>query len=108
VLAEALVHQGKLEEAERYALAAVQTVGPQDASSIPATKTTLGVVRAAQGRHHEAEVLLREAVDRAADLAPGWVYSASVKRLAEFLRARGRTDEAAELEAPIDSPTSVG
>jgi tetratricopeptide (TPR) repeat protein len=108
VLAEALVHQGKLEEAERYALAAVQTVGPQDASSIPGTKTTLGVVWAAQGRHHEAEVLLREAVDRASDLAPGWIYAASVKRLAEFLRARGRTDEAAELEAPIDSPTRVG
>jgi class 3 adenylate cyclase/tetratricopeptide (TPR) repeat protein len=108
ILAEILVHQGKIEEAERYALQANRTVGPHDASSIPSTRTTLGLVRAAQGRDEEAEALLREAVDRASDLAPGWVYGASVKRLSQFLRTRGRTEEAADLEALIDAPLRVG
>jgi tetratricopeptide (TPR) repeat protein len=110
ILAEILVHQDKIEEAERYATEAIQTVGRHDASSIPTTRTTLGLVRAAQGRDEEAETLLREAVDRASDVAPGWVYATSVKRLSEFLRTRGRTGEAeaAELEARIEVPTRVG
>ena len=106
ILAEILVHQDKIEEAERYAAEAIQTVGRHDASSIPTTRTTLGLVRAAQGRDEEAEALLREAVDRASDVAPGWVYATSVKRLSEFLMARGRTGEAAELEALIEVPTA--
>jgi ATP/maltotriose-dependent transcriptional regulator MalT len=110
ILAEILVHQDKIEEAERYATEAIQTVGRHDASSIPTTRTTLGLVRAAQGRDEEAETLLREAVDRASDVAPGWVYATSVKRLSEFLRTRGRTGEAeaAEREARIEVPTRVG
>jgi tetratricopeptide (TPR) repeat protein len=108
ILAEALLRQDELEEAEDYALAAVETVGPQDASSIPTTRMTLGAVRAAQGRDEEAERLLREAVDRAADLAPGWVQANCLSRLLEFLRARGRGEEADELEATATTPTGVG
>jgi class 3 adenylate cyclase/tetratricopeptide (TPR) repeat protein len=108
VLAEVFLRQGKFEEAERYAVEAIQTVGPQDASSIPTTRTTLGLVRAAQGRDEEAETLLREAVDRASDLAPGWVHAASVNQLSQFLRVRGRTEEAAKLDALIEPPTRVG
>jgi class 3 adenylate cyclase/tetratricopeptide (TPR) repeat protein len=107
ILAEVLVHQDRLEEAERYAVKAIETVGGQDASSIPTTRTALGLVRAAEGRDAEAELLFREAVDRASALAPGWVYATSVNRLAEFLRSRGRGDEADELDARIDAPTRV-
>ena len=100
ILAEVLVHQGKVDEAECYALEAVRTVGPQDVTSLATTRMTLGLVRLAQGRDGEAETLLREAVAHASVLTRGRCLSATVARLAEFLRARGRTDEAAELERP--------
>jgi tetratricopeptide (TPR) repeat protein len=108
VLAEILVHRGKLEEAERYALEAIQTVGAQDATSLATTQMSLGVVRAAQGRDEEAEALLREGVDRASDRVPRWITAATANRLSQFLRARGRLDEAAELDALVDIPTRVG
>ncbi len=99
ILAEALVRQGRVDEGERYALEAIETVGPQDVMSLATTRMALGVVRAAQGRDEEAERLLREAVDRAVDVAPGFVQALAVGRLAEFLRTRGRDDEAAEIDA---------
>src|ERR671935_1932157 len=60
-LAELLLEENRTEEAERFALAARETVGPHDVTSISTTKMTLGLVRAAQGRDEEAEALLREA-----------------------------------------------
>jgi class 3 adenylate cyclase/tetratricopeptide (TPR) repeat protein len=99
ILAEALVKQDRLDEAERYALEAIETVGPQDVMSLATTRMALGVVRAAQGRDEEAERLLREAVERAVDLAPGFVQALVIDRLAQFLRTRGRDGEAAELDA---------
>ncbi|HKD33738.1 MAG TPA: AAA family ATPase [Gaiellaceae bacterium] len=99
ILAEALVWQGRIEEAERYALAAIETVGPQDVMSLATTRVALGVVRAAQGREEEAERLLREALERAVEVAPAFVQAFAIDRLAGFLRARGRDDEAAQLDA---------
>jgi tetratricopeptide (TPR) repeat protein len=90
VLAEALLQQGRVDDAERYALEAVKTVGDQDATSLPTTRMTLGMVRAAQGRDDEAEKLLREANTRATELAPIWIHKAVRARLKEFLWARGR------------------
>jgi class 3 adenylate cyclase/tetratricopeptide (TPR) repeat protein len=108
ILAEALARQGKTEEAERYALEALQTVGPQDVTSLATTRMALGIVRAAQGRDAEAEALLREAVERAADVAPGWIHALAVRHLARFLTTRGRVDEAAELDAQVEKPVSAG
>jgi hypothetical protein len=68
----------------------------------------LGIVKAAQGRDAEAEALLREAVDRAADVAPGWVHALAVRHLAQFHATRGRADEAAELDAQVEKPVSAG
>jgi len=61
-LAEALVRNGKLKEAERVAEHARATVGREDAWSFASTLHALGSVRAAQGRAAEAETLLREAL----------------------------------------------
>jgi hypothetical protein len=66
--------------------------------SLSTTKLALGVVRAAQGRHEEAEPLLREAVD---GLEAFQMYSPereALRLLAGFLRDRGRDDEAAAYE----------
>jgi class 3 adenylate cyclase/tetratricopeptide (TPR) repeat protein len=97
ILAEALVKQGRIDEAERYALEAIETVGPQDVSSLATTRTTLGVVRAAQRRDDEAEALLREAVERAVEVAPRFVQELAIDRLAEFLTTRSREEEAVQL-----------
>jgi class 3 adenylate cyclase/tetratricopeptide (TPR) repeat protein len=61
-LADVMLARGRIEEAERYALAANETVGREDAWSRALTLSGLGLVRAAQGREEEAETLLREAV----------------------------------------------
>jgi class 3 adenylate cyclase/tetratricopeptide (TPR) repeat protein len=93
-LAEVLVRLGRVEEAERVALEAVETVGEHDLSSRATTTMTLGLVRAAQGKDAEAEALLLDAL--ALVEATGfrglevWVLS----RLEEFLRERGRDEEA--------------
>ena len=62
-LAQVLVGQGRLDEAERFALEARETVGPEDRVSVSTTKIALGEVRAAQGRDAEAEALFREALE---------------------------------------------
>ena len=56
--------QGRVDEAERFALAARETVGPHDISSLATTAMSLGLVRAAQGRDDEAEELLRRRTTR--------------------------------------------
>jgi class 3 adenylate cyclase/tetratricopeptide (TPR) repeat protein len=60
-LADVMLARGRISEAERYALAARETVGGEDAWSRALTLSTLGLVRAAQGRTSEAESLLKEA-----------------------------------------------
>jgi tetratricopeptide (TPR) repeat protein len=101
-LAELLVAQGRVEEAERFALAARETVGPQDVSSLATTTMALGKVRAAQGRDDEAEQLLREAFDSIAQTEHRVNQCETLDALTEFLRARGRDDEADELDARRD------
>src|ERR671932_548355 len=96
-LAQLLVRTGRVEEAERLALSALETVGPEDATSLITTTMALGVVRAAQGRDEEAEQLMRQAVDAAASfklfaIEPLWTFT-------QFLKERGREEEAAPYEA---------
>ena len=97
-LAQVLLEQGKVDEAERYALESRQTVGPRDMHSRSTTRVALGLVRAAQGQDEEAEALLREALE----ILDGTDYRRyrfePLEALARFLRERGRVDEAAPYE----------
>jgi class 3 adenylate cyclase/ATP/maltotriose-dependent transcriptional regulator MalT len=97
-LAMVLVEQGELDEAERFALEARETVGPEDRVSISTTKLALGVVRAAQRRDAEAEALMLEAIDGFELYGLRALEHWGLRYLIEFLRARGRDDEAAAYE----------
>jgi class 3 adenylate cyclase/tetratricopeptide (TPR) repeat protein len=98
-LAELLLAQGRVDEAERFALAARETVGPHDVSSLASTSMSLGLVRAAQGRDEEAEELLRQAYETVAPTELRLTQCEILRALTQFLRDRGREDEAAELDA---------
>jgi class 3 adenylate cyclase/tetratricopeptide (TPR) repeat protein len=97
-LAELLLAEGRVDEAERLALAARETVGPHDVTSLATTAMSLGLVRAAQGNDEEAEELLREAYDTISTTLHRSGQREALEALAQFLRERGRDDEAAELE----------
>jgi tetratricopeptide (TPR) repeat protein len=101
MLAQVLAERGKLDEAERIALAARQTVGPEDAVSQLTTAMALGVVRAAQGRDEEAERLLRSAVEGLHRSAFRSSEPEALRYLIGFLRERDRADEAAPYEARL-------
>jgi class 3 adenylate cyclase/tetratricopeptide (TPR) repeat protein len=93
-LAELLLERGRVEEAERYALESRETVGPLDVTSRATTTMALGKVRAAQGRDLEAEELLRAAVKIVEPTHFRQHESETLEALAQFLRDRGREDEA--------------
>ena len=102
-LAQVLVARGKIDEAERYALEARETVGPHDTISRSTTRMALGLVRSAQGRDEEAEALLREAVEIVAGKELYLIRREVLLALAAFLRDRDRGDEAEEYEAEVAS-----
>ncbi len=97
-LAELYVRLGRLEEAERYALEARESVGPDDRSSISTTKLSLGVVRAAQGRDEEAAELMHEAVDDARCTDQRALERWAIGKVIEFHRSRGQDDEVQRYE----------
>ena len=103
-LAEVLLETGRVDEAERHALAAHALVSPHDLTSRSSTTTTLGRVRAAQGRDEEAEQLLRESFALLVDTDYRLLEVAARVALARFLRASGRDAEATELEAGLPEP----
>ena len=97
-LAELLLKRGRVEEAERFALDARETVGPMDLTSRATTAGSLAIVRSAQGRYDEAEELFREGVDALADTEFGGIEYEVLEPYAQFLRDRGRDDEAERVE----------
>jgi class 3 adenylate cyclase/tetratricopeptide (TPR) repeat protein len=97
-LAELLLVRGRTEEAERFALEARDTVGPLDVTSRATTAGSLAQVRAAQGRDEEAEALFREALATVAETDFRNIEHEVLGPFAQFLRERGRDDEAERLE----------
>jgi tetratricopeptide (TPR) repeat protein len=98
-LAQVLVRLGRLEEAERFALEARETVGPEDRMSGPTTKIALAEVRAAQGRDAEAEALFREALEGLELFGFRASERQALESVIDFYRERGRDDEVARYEA---------
>jgi class 3 adenylate cyclase/tetratricopeptide (TPR) repeat protein len=94
-LAEVLIRKGKLDEAERLAVEATMTVGDDDLSSRATTTMTLGLVRAAQGRDEDAEALFLEALALLEHTGFRGLEAWITTRLEEFLRERGRDEDAA-------------
>ena len=110
-LAEVYVQLGRLDEAERYALQARESVGPDDRVSISTTKLSLGLVRAAQGRDAEAEALMDEALGDMRRAEQAALERWGLRHIVEFHRGRGREDAAlryeerlAELESSSTAP----
>ena len=66
--------------------------------------TTLGRVRAEQGRDADAEELLRESLAQLTNTDYRLLEVAARVALASFLRSVGRDGEAAELEASLPDP----
>src|SRR5262245_29020286 len=97
-LAELLLVRRRVEEAEGFAVAARETVGPLDITSIATTASALAQVRAAQGRDEEAEALFREALATVADTDFRNIEHEVLGPFAQFLRDRERDDEAERLE----------
>jgi tetratricopeptide (TPR) repeat protein len=94
-LAEVLFAQGRVDEAEVYALKAVETTGPQDVASQASTRKTLGVIRAAQGRDDEAEALFRESLETLERTEYLRDLSEPLRAMIQFLEERERMEEAA-------------
>jgi class 3 adenylate cyclase/tetratricopeptide (TPR) repeat protein len=100
-LAQLLLEQGRVEEAEKLALAARETVSPEDTVSRATTRVALAQVRAAQGRDEEAEALFAEALEIVGGAEHCRILLDILPPYAGFLRSRKRGDEAAELDARL-------
>jgi tetratricopeptide (TPR) repeat protein len=100
-LAQLLLQEGRLDEAEKYALAARETVSAEDIVSRATTRVALAQVRAAQHRNEEAEVLFKEALEIVGGAEHCRILLDVLPPYAEFLRALDREAEAAELEARL-------
>lgn len=103
LLAQVLLDEGRLDDAERFALEARETVGAADVSSDSTTRLALGLVRAAQGRDDEAEQLLRRAEEILRPTGFRRHRIAPLEALASFLRERGREGEARQVEEALRS-----
>jgi hypothetical protein len=93
--------RGDVAEAERLALEAREAVGPDDRYSTQTTTLALGLVRAAQGRDDEAEILLRTALEGFQEYGLTSAEREALVALAGFLRERDRCDEAEAYEARL-------
>jgi class 3 adenylate cyclase/tetratricopeptide (TPR) repeat protein len=108
-LADVLMEQGRLEDAERVALEAIETVGPHDVSSQASTRVSLAAIRVAQRRDDEAEQLMRDAWEAVAGTGYRTLEAWTLERLDQFLRERDRVDPVvAERLAALSPAAAIG
>jgi ATP/maltotriose-dependent transcriptional regulator MalT len=93
-IARILLSQGRIEESAAKAEEAFNETAKDDWATVASTNTMLGEVRAAQGRHAEAEELLRKGADviSTTDFPQFDMYRA----LAAFLVGKGEVEEGLE------------
>jgi tetratricopeptide (TPR) repeat protein len=89
-----LLEQEKVDEAEMYALRAIETTGPQDVSSQASTKKSLALIRAHQGRDEEAEALFRESIETLERSEYSRFLSDPLEAIIAFFEERERAEEA--------------
>jgi class 3 adenylate cyclase/tetratricopeptide (TPR) repeat protein len=100
-LAQLLLEEGRIDEAEKYALAARETVSAEDVTSRATTRVALAQVRASQGRDDEAETLFTEAVEILGASEHCRILLDVLPPYADFLRVRAREPEALAVEARL-------
>ena len=100
-LAQLLLDQGRVDEAEKYALAARETVSAEDIVSRATTRVAMAQVRAAQRRYDEAESLFNEALEIVSGGEHCRILLDVLPPYAEFLRSLERDAEAAEVDARL-------
>jgi tetratricopeptide (TPR) repeat protein len=106
-VAQELLYQGKLEDAEQLVNAAIKTLAeaaPKDASAeenLHRARRVLALIRLRQGKIDEAESLQRDVVNSMVSLHGGKHYALLQERvhLAEILLAGSRVDAAKRTEA---------
>ncbi|MGZ4425623.1 MAG: ATP-binding protein [Gaiellaceae bacterium] len=101
LLAQLLLAEGRIDEAEKFALAARETVSAEDVTSRATTRVALAQVRAAQGRYEEADALFAEAAEIIGSSEHCRILLDVLPPYADFLRGLERDAEAAELEARL-------
>lgn len=101
-LAQVVLRSGRIDEAERLALAARATVGPHDATSRATTRMALALVRGAQSADAEAEELFREALEILDPTGLKLVRLEVLDACSAFLHERGRAGEAARYDAELE------
>jgi len=101
LLSQLLLAEGRIDEAEKFALAARDTVSAEDVTSRATTRVALAQVRAAQGRYEEAETLFAEAAEIIHSSEHCRILLDVLPPYADFLRGLERDAEAAELEARL-------
>jgi class 3 adenylate cyclase/tetratricopeptide (TPR) repeat protein len=106
ILAQVLLDQNRVDDAERLALDSLETVGAGDVSSSSTTRLALGLVRAAQGKHDEAERLLRESIEILRPTGFRRQEAQQLAALADFLRKRGRESEALAVDDTLAALTA--
>jgi len=88
---------GDLESADAFIERALTSLRPGDITAISEVHAHLGLIRAAEGRHIEAEAALRRALEIVADTEYNQLKVTAALDLAEFLAGSGRAGEAALL-----------
>ena len=101
LLSQLLLAEGRIDEAEKFALAAGETVSAEDVTSRATTRVALAQVRAAQGRYEEADTLFAEAAEIIRSSEHCRILLDVLPPYADFLRGLERDAEAAELEARL-------